>query len=365
MKRFIVLLTFAFLAAGLPRMRAADLSVDVFYDQLQPYGDWVDAGEYGYAWHPRDVGDDWRPYTDGHWAYTDAGWTWLSEEPYSWAVYHYGRWANVNDIGWIWVPGTEWGPAWVSFRTDKRHIGWAPLPPEARFGRETRTISSWSDSYYDIGPSEYSFVEVRNFGAPRLREFIVPPRQNVTIISETTNITDIRVENNVVYNGGPQYDVITRETAQPIPRLRLDRRTEIAVTDRAAFRNTVQGNSVSVVAPIFQPAAGNAAPQKVSRKMANVQVNRGWRDVSDPAVAQKLRAQLWIRSQTLRQPYLPSRSSVRYVRLARRRRRRTGAPTARHSASSISNSANQSFTSAGSTSICCTRHRRLSSDGVT
>jgi hypothetical protein len=183
--------------------------LDFFHDNLESYGEWREVGDYGYCWQPRDVDRDWRPYSDGQWIYTDAGWTWDSDEPYSWAVYHYGRWARVDRIGWVWVPGTEWGPAWVSWRRSPRHVGWAPLPPEARFTRSVG-FGGRVDADFDIGPTNYNFVEVRNFGAPRLRSVIVQPRENITIINQTTNITRIKYVNNVVYNEGPQYDVISR-----------------------------------------------------------------------------------------------------------------------------------------------------------
>ena len=35
----------------------------------------------------------------------------------------------MRDRGWFWVPGREWGPAWVSWRTGGDSIGWAPIPP--------------------------------------------------------------------------------------------------------------------------------------------------------------------------------------------------------------------------------------------
>ncbi len=164
-------------ASSRPCAAAVSVSVDLFYDSLEPHGEWVDVDDYGYCWQPRDAAEDWRPYTDGQWAFTDAGWTWVSEEPYGWAVYHYGRWVQLESTGWVWVPGEEWGPAWVSWRRSDRYVGWAPLPPEAQF-TSTRVIRDWADSYYDIGPAYYSFVEVRNFGAPRLREVVVQPRQN-------------------------------------------------------------------------------------------------------------------------------------------------------------------------------------------
>jgi hypothetical protein len=272
----------------------AELNVSLFYDSLEPYGEWIDAGDYGYVWHPADVDESWRPYTVGHWVFTDAGWTWLSDEPFGWATYHYGRWANLVSTGWVWVPDTEWGPAWVSWRRSPRHVGWAPLPPEARFRREI-PISSWADSYYDIGPSFYSFVEVRQFGAPRMREVVLPPRENVTIINETRNITNISYRNNVVYNGGPEYDVIVRESAQPIRRLRLERRTEVDAGGGAlraeALRPQVQGDALRMLAPPLE-ATGQAAPRRVARKVEKAEVDRGWRDVADKGQAEQLRARM-------------------------------------------------------------------------
>jgi len=292
MKRIIALFAVAWLSLGLVRTQAEDVSVEVFYNQLSPYGDWLDAGDYGYVWHPRDAGDDWRPYVDGHWAYTDSGWTWLSDEPYSWAVYHYGRWTQIESVGWVWVPGTEWGPAWVSFRYSDRHVGWAPLPPEAEFGGQFREIGAWSDSYYDVGPTDYIFVDVRNFGAPRLRDFELPFSQNVAFIEETTNVTNIRVENNVAFIGGPDFEVINRVSAQKIPRLQLDRRTSGFGADPNSFRASVQGNSLRVAAPAIAAAGATVAPSKIARKLQNVQVNHGWKNAGDPAAVQKLQAKL-------------------------------------------------------------------------
>src|SRR5258708_33820088 len=79
---------------------------------------------------------EWRPYTLGHWVYTDDdGWLWVSDEEWGWAAYHYGRW--YNDSGrWFWVPGRVWAPAWVAWRTGGGHIGRAPPPPPAAFAAE-------------------------------------------------------------------------------------------------------------------------------------------------------------------------------------------------------------------------------------
>jgi probable HAF family extracellular repeat protein len=59
---------------------------DVFYTGLSSdEGNWVEAGNYGYCFRPR-VSEDWRPYRDGHWVWTDHGWYWDSNERFAWQL---------------------------------------------------------------------------------------------------------------------------------------------------------------------------------------------------------------------------------------------------------------------------------------
>jgi hypothetical protein len=104
-----------------------DVSIDTFQEPLSAHGDWV-ASSYGRVWRPH-VAAGWRPYYYGHWEWTNEGWFWVSDEPWGWAAYHYGRWALEPAFGWIWVPGFQWAPAWVSWRYSGDVIGWAPLAP--------------------------------------------------------------------------------------------------------------------------------------------------------------------------------------------------------------------------------------------
>ena len=260
------------------------VSVDFFYDNLEPYGNWREVGGYGYCWQPRDVGPDWRPYADGRWVYTDAGWTWDSSEPFGWAVYHYGRWVDIGRVGWVWVPGTEWGPGWVSWRHSSQHTGWAPLPPEARLLLAIG-LNSWVDDYYDIGPSQYRFVENQNFGAQRLNTVFVDQRQNVSIINQTTNITNISYINNAVYNGGPGFDKQLRQSREPIQRYKLDRRQDFDGDSRRRspeyLRSHIAGNSMSVLALPFTGRA-SAAPHQLGEKVERAEVNHGWRNAGSP-----------------------------------------------------------------------------------
>src|SRR5437588_703516 len=167
-----------------------------FYTKLEPHGAWLETADYGYVWQPREAESSrsWRPYTNGRWVYTDAGWTWISEEPFGWATYDYGRWTRLRGIGWVWVPGNEWAPAWVSWRKSDEYVGWAPLPPEARFERGSG-IHNWADNYYDIGPEQYCFVPTVSLGEQRIERVVVPAEQNLTIVNRTTNVTNITYTN--------------------------------------------------------------------------------------------------------------------------------------------------------------------------
>lgn len=99
-------------------------SVADFYEPLSRHGRWVDS-RWGRAFQPF-AESGWRPYVNGHWA-SDR--FWVSDDPWGWATDHYGRWGYDERIGWVWVPGTEWGPSWVAWRDADAVTGWAPIPP--------------------------------------------------------------------------------------------------------------------------------------------------------------------------------------------------------------------------------------------
>src|SRR5438309_1893969 len=88
-------------------------SFQYFYDQLAGDGTWIETDQYGPCWQPSVSDPNWRPYVNGYWADSDAGRLWVSNEPWGEITYHYGRWIQLADAGWCWVPGNEWAPAWV------------------------------------------------------------------------------------------------------------------------------------------------------------------------------------------------------------------------------------------------------------
>jgi hypothetical protein len=200
-----------------------------FYEPLAAYGRWVVVGSYGRCWIPARVEVGWRPYANGYWQRTDAGWYWASEEPWGWATYHYGRWDWQPAYGWIWVPQTQWAPAWVSWREGGGYVGWAPLRPSVAIG-----VSVGAVNYEPAFASRaFVFVEHRRMLEPvRPRTVIV---NNTTIINQTVNITNVRVVNKTVINEGPRPEVIERESGrkvQAVPVHEFRHREETTVVAR-------------------------------------------------------------------------------------------------------------------------------------
>src|SRR6185437_7219600 len=69
----------------------------VGYEDLDTYGNWNAEASYGNVWFPRAVSTGWAPYREGHWAWIDPwGWTWVDDEPWGFAPFHYGRWAYFS-----------------------------------------------------------------------------------------------------------------------------------------------------------------------------------------------------------------------------------------------------------------------------
>ncbi len=158
----------------------------------------------------------------------------------------------MRGVGWVWVPGEEWAPAWVSWRTSKENVGWAPLPPEARFERKTG-IKKWADSYYDIDADEYVFIPNEDIGAENVGRSVIPVERNVTIVNQTTNVTNITYNNTTIVNEGPNYDELRSRSRRPVERLRLER--EYDIEEESNPQSTVRGGVLAIMTPLFTARA--------------------------------------------------------------------------------------------------------------
>jgi hypothetical protein len=114
------------------------------YEDLDDHGRWRYVAGYGNVWTPTGVASDWAPYRYGHWVWVEPwGWTWVEDEPWGFAPFHYGRWAYAEN-SWCWVPGPVtvrpvYSPALVAFVGGSGFhvaigvgggpVGWFPLGP--------------------------------------------------------------------------------------------------------------------------------------------------------------------------------------------------------------------------------------------
>ncbi|WP_162499866.1 cell envelope integrity protein TolA [Mucilaginibacter terrigena] len=185
------------------------ISDQEFYDELQPYGTWVEDPQYGTVWVP-DVEEDFRPYaTRGHWALTEYGNTWVSDYPWGWATFHYGRWHFDDYYGWEWIPGNEWAPAWVTWRDGGGYYGWAPMEPGVSFDASYADNYSVPDNYWIFAP--YAYINYTN-----VYNYYVPHTRVNYIIRNTHWMRNRYTRNNHNYNAGPRREDIQRYSHRPV-----------------------------------------------------------------------------------------------------------------------------------------------------
>lgn len=260
------------------------ISYQTFYDELSPYGNWINYPGYGYVWAPNQMG--FQPYSsNGHWVYSSYGWTWVSNYNWGWAPFHYGRWMNDRFHGWLWVPGYEWAPAWVSWRGGGDYYGWAPLPPG--YGR---------NGYYGSIPYDnYSFVPRRYITSPRINNYYVDRSRNSTIINNTTIINNNITINKNVINAGPAIRDVEQATNSTIRPVRV-------VNRRTPGESNVRQGTVAIYKPAVSEVTENKTearpvrvltrdelPRKVDlvREEKNIQLGTPQRDEADPNVIRR------------------------------------------------------------------------------
>src|SRR6185312_14346800 len=258
-------LSSAFVAAPLVVATTAVAQAQVtaeFESALEPYGEWVRHPRWGTVWMPYDRPPGWRPYTEGHWVYTDDwGWYWISEgeeQDWGWVAYHYGRWVLDRRMGWLWVPGDEWAPAWVDWRRGGEYVGWAPSPPDDVIYE------------YDDNPAWWIFVQPRYMSSPRVRTFVLPPRRVTTIIRQTVIVNRTVIvqqpgqqRRRFAVNPGVSPNVVAAIARQPVRTFRVAPRV-LPVTQGVQGAVTVQPQALG--------PRGRNAPGGARRPPPNPQV---------------------------------------------------------------------------------------------
>jgi hypothetical protein len=143
----------------------------------------------------------------------------------------------------MWIPGYEWGPGWVVWRSSGDYCGWAPMGPgitlEIAFGRN-----------YFVPYHHWRFVRYFDFGRPDMYRHYVHHDHNVTIINHTTVINNVYVNNtyNVNYPAGPSRYEVEKRTGRSI--------NTVAIKERTTPGQKFASNEVE----IYRPKVERSAP---------------------------------------------------------------------------------------------------------
>ena len=256
--------------------KTTTVTTEYFHEQLEPYGAWVHVSDYGWCWRPtvaiRNPG--WRPYCDnGRWVYSDCGWYWNSYYSWGWAPFHYGRWALHGSYGWVWSPGTVWGPSWVTWRTTDAYCGWAPLPPAAHyhsgigFTYQSNRVSVGFG--FGLGHAHYAFVSKRHFREDHVGRHGIKLESARDVYQNSTIINNYNVvNNNQVINEGisvEQLNIQNREELKPV------RLQDVAGPEKTTL-DADSGRKGDFL-PVYRPAMSKQNPM-VSRELLNRQSKR-------------------------------------------------------------------------------------------
>ena len=236
-----------------------------FYDALSPYGDWVQAEDYGPVWRPavEVANPSWQPYfDDGHWLYSDCGWYWASDYSWGWAPFHYGRWFHHAHWGWCWAPDSVWGPSWVCWRYTSGFCGWAPLPPGAQyqpgiglmFGGQRAGVTCT----FGLGASAFAFVPWGHFHDHGMRQQAVDRKRAESLFQQSAAATRYAGGSHTLSNYGISREHVAAATHTAIVPVSLREAAVMPAHGTQSERLSPDGRTILVSRPVaaetFHPA---------------------------------------------------------------------------------------------------------------
>ena len=272
--RFLVLLVMALAFSGKTpaQPETTQYSYKDFYENLAPYGQWIEDQQYGYVWIPKVEGG-FRPYfTAGHWAMTQYGNTWISDYNWGWACFHYGRWLFDSYYGWLWIPGRDWGAAWVMWRGGAGFYGWAPLSPEYTF-KENLGADNYTPpkDWWVFLPPQYLF-------SGNYYSYWSGPTGNSSMLKTTMQINNYYANNGVTYITGPYTKQIEKTSKRTVHLFNLassaNLTTKVHQDEIKMFRpSEITPTSVYGTSPV--PPGAIAAPHPVTARRQGINSQLG------------------------------------------------------------------------------------------
>jgi hypothetical protein len=228
-----------------------EVSNQEFYDQLSPYGHWIQRPSGDYVWIP-EAGPDFVPYsTNGYWVWTDSyGWAWASDYSWGWAPFHYGRWDYDPYYGWFWVPDHIWGPAWVCWRGYPGYYGWAPLRPGI-------SIDIALSGGYDPGDQWWTVCDGRYFGRREMRDHYEHGRENTGRIRGGES----RVIGNAQNVGGGRRGFVTGPPREQVEAISHSPIQAVKIGEATKPGESISGGTWNIYRPQVQRVSASRGQQ--------------------------------------------------------------------------------------------------------
>jgi hypothetical protein len=154
-------------------------------------------------------------------------------------------------------------------------------------------------------PDQYAFVPGDEFGSRRIQRSVVPVERNVTIVIETTNVTNITYANATIIDQGPNYEEMRSHSQQPIERYRLERQ----VNSETTVLPMVRGEVLVMSAPAITTVQGVDRPQTVKETITQAMVEKSWAVDTDRSAADRARAKM--KAEVTPPPDAPSKTFVK------------------------------------------------------
>lgn len=196
------------------------ISFSDFFGVKEAHADDVSFGAF-FVWKPSPnlavgvaAGEPvvYRPYYNGQWLHSDAGWYFKAASEPEEITHHYGRWVYSPSLGWVWLPGRVWAPAWVEWREENEYIAWSPIPPRSYIVNNVVIIPPVYEETYVV-------VEKRYFPAPVIYQHVYTGHNFK--VKHWKKCQSVMVVNNYVTNYGPDITLIESYYGNPVSKVSL------------------------------------------------------------------------------------------------------------------------------------------------
>jgi hypothetical protein len=156
-------------------------------------------------------------------------------------------------LGWVWLPGNVYSPAWVEMRENDSYIAWAPVPPGVYIVNDAVPVTV-------INEDRYTVVEKKSFIEPSVYKYRyqVVENKNKIMIKEMTKTDGVMIKNKTVINKGPDVASIEKVTGKKIEQVKIKKvgkkeEAGLSGTNLAVFTPEIKKSKEVKNKPVSKP----------------------------------------------------------------------------------------------------------------